>query len=416
MRRANITFTLLCITMSAQAGELEDVVACIKAAERLAGVTLDVVDARYQSRLFSRCTATWPNAECEVDYGKVYNLKVNGRDIVIDQFVGRETFDLNRQLETETKTAIEDLRTRIGTLEQRQREVTGCLRKDNPNLTKLAGYIRDGIEQASTGEELRLFDSCPEETESVSERQRDTLGEPSNDPNSGQGEGQDHQSSPESGSPEESARSPKPITSPTQAGTAKAWVSANALNSRTCPSTSCGVVGVYRIRDEVTVYEERAGWSRVSEYADAKCANGITPLVTTGKSQCIPSNGIGDGKYARWVSNQHLSPTRPEAAEADSRPTRPRPDDRVDGLLMVNDCKTIVRGRVKDRRSAEFRNVFFVRGRAGAAVVCGEVNARNSFGGYAGFERFVCNGTPELTVFQSEVSDFHNLWNKVCVK
>ena len=102
MRRASITLTLLCVGMGAQAGELGDVVACIKAAERFAGVTLDVSDAKYQFRFLSRCTATWPNAVCEVELGKVYNLKINDQDVIVEQFVGRDAFDLNRQLDLET--------------------------------------------------------------------------------------------------------------------------------------------------------------------------------------------------------------------------------------------------------------------------------------------------------------------------
>jgi len=43
---------------------------------------------------------------------------------------------------------------------------------------------------------------------------------------------------------------------------------------------------------------------------------------------------------------------------------------------------------LKDPDSAKFRNVRFVKYNA-RTVVCGEVNAKNSYGGYVGFENFV---------------------------
>jgi hypothetical protein len=136
---------------------------------------------------------------------------------------------------------------------------------------------------------------------------------------------------------------PLPAPSYSQPSTRPAWVSVNALNSRTCPSTACGVVGVYRLRDEVTVYETKAGWSRVSEYSDAKCTNGIAPMVTSGDRKCVPSNGISDSRYARWVSSQHLSAAMPPLPASAPRSSGPRRGDRVLGFQMVDECKRIVR-------------------------------------------------------------------------
>lgn len=45
---------------------------------------------------------------------------------------------------------------------------------------------------------------------------------------------------------------------------------------------------------------------------------------------------------------------------------------------------------LKDQDSAKFRNIKFAPGEAeGAWVMCGEYNAKNSYGGYAGFSRFM---------------------------
>lgn len=43
---------------------------------------------------------------------------------------------------------------------------------------------------------------------------------------------------------------------------------------------------------------------------------------------------------------------------------------------------------MKDPGSVQFRNVGAVRDETGAITVCGEINAKNSFGGYVGFTPF----------------------------
>lgn len=58
-----------------------------------------------------------------------------------------------------------------------------------------------------------------------------------------------------------------------------------------------------------------------------------------------------------------------------------------------------VAGSLKDPDSAKFRNVA-VKDFGSLKVVCGEVNGKNSYGGYVGFKRFVSginSGTIEST-------------------
>ncbi len=74
--------------------------------------------------------------------------------------------------------------------------------------------------------------------------------------------------------------------------------------------------------------------------------------------------------------------------------------------------KDAVRARLKDSRSAEFRNVVF-KEFEGAPIVCGEVNSNNSFGGKAGFQRFVASGE-DLVFIEEQVSDFNKAWAKIC--
>ncbi|WP_372502401.1 hypothetical protein P7L66_13330 [Tistrella mobilis] len=59
--------------------------------------------------------------------------------------------------------------------------------------------------------------------------------------------------------------------------------------------------------------------------------------------------------------------------------------------------------QLKDPDSAKFRDVRLVDHPAGGRVVCGEVNARNSYGGYVGFARFVAG--PSLAFFEVRKAD-----------
>lgn len=72
-------------------------------------------------------------------------------------------------------------------------------------------------------------------------------------------------------------------------------------------------------------------------------------------------------------------------------------------------AKESVTAVLKDPDSAEFRNQ---RG------FCGEVNSKNSFGGYVGFKRFIAPNK-EMVVFEKDdrmtPGDFEQAWSKFCL-
>lgn len=70
--------------------------------------------------------------------------------------------------------------------------------------------------------------------------------------------------------------------------------------------------------------------------------------------------------------------------------------------------------RLKDADSAKFKNVFFNKSSAGVPVACGEFNSKNSFGAYSGFKRFVFAGSSFPVILENDVSDFNELWIKLC--
>lgn len=106
-----------------------------------------------------------------------------------------------------------------------------------------------------------------------------------------------------------------------------------------------------------------------------------------------------------WRQNVNLSGT-PKAPKVDDDYTNIKETSRaqvksfsvdVANHLKTNDkasaitkAKSIIADSLKDPNSAQFRNVRVVPYEEGA-VICGEVNAKNSYGGYVGFEAFVAS-------------------------
>jgi hypothetical protein len=81
----------------------------------------------------------------------------------------------------------------------------------------------------------------------------------------------------------------------------------------------------------------------------------------------------------------------------------------------VSNGREKIKEQLKDPESATFRNVHFYSG-GGVPVVCGEVNARNAFGGYTGFERFVSAGSV-ISATESQVDGgLDKVWDKFCTK
>ena len=76
--------------------------------------------------------------------------------------------------------------------------------------------------------------------------------------------------------------------------------------------------------------------------------------------------------------------------------------------------KDYIRARLKDSKSAQFKGVFFSNS-SGTPVTCGQVNSKNSFGAYSGYQYFVA-ASAELSILQNEVEDFPVVWRQLCAK
>ena len=71
-----------------------------------------------------------------------------------------------------------------------------------------------------------------------------------------------------------------------------------------------------------------------------------------------------------------------------------------------------IKSRLKDPDSAEFRNVFV----SSKYAVCGEVNAKNSFGGYTGFVRFISGGNMQVVESDMAAGEMDKAWPQICMR
>ena len=76
---------------------------------------------------------------------------------------------------------------------------------------------------------------------------------------------------------------------------------------------------------------------------------------------------------------------------------------------LIAKAKTTAAYNLKDPDSAKFRDMTVIRG-----VVCGQINAKNSMGGYVGFKRFLV--AKDSSLIDDDSKPFDQLWSITCQK
>lgn len=99
----------------------------------------------------------------------------------------------------------------------------------------------------------------------------------------------------------------------------------------------------------------------------------------------------------------YRSETAPPAPAGPAAPEYPRAE-------VSSAARNMIRQSSKDPDSLKFRNEFL----AGPGMHCGEVNGKNSFGGYTGFKRFISNERT-LLVDDGSVRGFNKAWQESCI-
>ena len=91
-----------------------------------------------------------------------------------------------------------------------------------------------------------------------------------------------------------------------------------------------------------------------------------------------------------------------------SGPSKSASNPKMDEIKLQRLVRNYVLASLKDPGSAEFRNQY---------GICGEVNAKNSFGGYTGFKRFIAS-SEHLVIQEGSLpsSDFQEVWQEICTR
>lgn len=84
----------------------------------------------------------------------------------------------------------------------------------------------------------------------------------------------------------------------------------------------------------------------------------------------------------------------------------------------VKQAKEAVANQLRDPESAQFRNMTETRKTSllehGVVTVCGEVNGKNAYGGYVGFQRFVSRPSVGVVYMENTWSTFDSVWSRHC--
>lgn len=74
--------------------------------------------------------------------------------------------------------------------------------------------------------------------------------------------------------------------------------------------------------------------------------------------------------------------------------------------------KTSVKALFKNPEAAEFRNIEYIKFKTGG-FICGEVNSKNSFNGYSGWQHFISAGS-QTAYLEEQIQGFKGIWRDYC--
>ncbi|MBB5863772.1 hypothetical protein [Xanthomonas sp. 3058] len=82
------------------------------------------------------------------------------------------------------------------------------------------------------------------------------------------------------------------------------------------------------------------------------------------------------------------------------------------GAETIVAAERAVRRQLKDSDSAQFKDVRVNYTEEFGVVACGQVNAKNDFGGYTGFRRFLSSGKSVILEGRDNIAD---AWAGACL-
>jgi hypothetical protein len=109
---------------------------------------------------------------------------------------------------------------------------------------------------------------------------------------------------------------------------------------------------------------------------------------------------------------QQPDSSKPEPEQPMSAAEKKAQQEKWFGAETIVAAKRAVRGELKDPDSAQFKDVRANYTEEFGVVACGRVNARNDFGGYTGFRRFVFGDGRVILEGRNNVAD---AWVEACL-
>ena len=137
--------------------------------------------------------------------------------------------------------------------------------------------------------------------------------------------------------------------------------------------------------------------------AAANKATGIGCLVIIGLLLLMAACGAifgGDDEDSTTTSSARKAEEKKEMSDVET----------MSGFQVL--AKQKMEETLRDPGSAKYQDVYAHKIGDGNFIFCGRVNAKNGFGGYTGFERFVAS--PLIVGTEGSVDDFAQVWNEFC--
>ncbi|HGM7348091.1 TPA: hypothetical protein ACKP7M_002499 [Stenotrophomonas maltophilia] len=109
---------------------------------------------------------------------------------------------------------------------------------------------------------------------------------------------------------------------------------------------------------------------------------------------------------------QQAEAPKPESERPMTAAEKKAQQEKWFGAETIAAAERAVRGELKDPDSAQFRDVRANYTEEFGVAACGRVNAKNEFGGYAGFRRFVSSGKSVILEGRDNIAD---AWSGACL-
>jgi len=127
-----------------------------------------------------------------------------------------------------------------------------------------------------------------------------------------------------------------------------------------------------------------------------------------------PRQAAKDQAVAEGPQRQAQEPeaTKPEPERPMTAAEKKAQQEKWFGAETIVAAERAVRGELKDPDAVQFRDVRANYTEEFGVVACGRVNAKNEFGGYTGFRRFVSSGKSVILEGWDNVAD---AWVGACL-